>query len=64
MTQEERIQNACDELHALGKYWKSDWSEFDGRTLECQLNTIVGILKNGQKSIKFQKMLEEQEHDY
>lgn len=64
MTNEERINNACDELTALAQYWRNDWSGFDGRTLRRQLNLIVGILKDGKESTEFQEMLKEQEQGY
>lgn len=31
-------------LRALGTAYRSDWSEFDGRTLQMQLDEIVAVL--------------------
>ena len=41
MIKTERIlQVVLREMMAVRDYWRSDWSDFDGRTLECQLEGI------------------------
>lgn len=33
-------------LRLLGECWRSDWSEFDGRTLRSQLDDIADIAQS------------------
>lgn len=33
------------ELTALGDYWRWDWSGFDGRTLQAQLDRLAGFIE-------------------
>ena len=40
MKSEKVLQIVLREMMAVRDYWRSDWSDFDGRTLECQLEGI------------------------
>lgn len=47
---EEKIENLKAELDALGNYWRMDWSEFDGRTLQYQLSLITEFIDSDAES--------------
>jgi len=40
MTEKEILNNVLREMTAIGRGWRSDWSDFDGRTLRAQLDDI------------------------
>jgi hypothetical protein len=38
-----KLSGTLAALNALGSAWRGDWSEFDGRTLRCQLDEIAAL---------------------
>ena len=38
------------ELKALGQYYRNDWSNFDGRTLRNQIDTIFEWFNNNEET--------------
>jgi hypothetical protein len=56
-----KIEIVKRELNALGQYWRNDWSDFDGRTLRDQLDTIASFLDNKETDLtEFSDLLKEQ----
>ena len=59
----------CRELYAIGQYYRNDWSEFDGRSLQVQLEDLalwIDKATNGETQeeyMGFTKLLAEQAHD-
>jgi hypothetical protein len=46
--QEQRLAAVRFALRLLGQSWRSDWSDFDGRTLRSQLEGISDLLRSEQ----------------
>ena len=70
MKAEKVIEIMGRELRAIGKYYRNDWSDFDGRSLRSQLENLASW---GEKATKgdtqeeftgFTEMLTEQANSY
>lgn len=48
MTDKEILTIVLREMTAIGQGWRLDWSDFDGRTLRDQLNSLASWAEEGK----------------
>jgi hypothetical protein len=49
----QQIKDAERCLLHLGNYWRADWSDFDGRTLRSQLDSIIKVMEGKETADEF-----------